>query len=210
MLGDFEQGCQPSGCASVPACQRLAHATLNCLGYTMKPDKNFGAGMVAGIVTALALQAGLSLDLADGAAERRTALNAVKEAFAADLRARSLSMSLRRRTSKRSGMQPFMPRKRRGVQSRCTKPHFKYLKYPRRRWMPTERRSCGRSGASGLIMTTESVQKRLRTPSGPKFFDCCATPNLAFWEPLRTQLGLPDDTRRDRRASGWSCSPIGR
>jgi len=55
----------------------------------MKPDKTFGAGMVAGIVTALALQAGLSLDLADGAAERRTALNAVKEAFAADLRARS-------------------------------------------------------------------------------------------------------------------------
>jgi hypothetical protein len=55
----------------------------------MNIDKTFGAGMVAGIVTALAIQAGLTLDLADGAAERRAALNAVKAAFAADLRARS-------------------------------------------------------------------------------------------------------------------------
>lgn len=76
--------------------------------------------------------------------------------------------------------------------------------------MPTERRSCGRSGASGLITTTDSVQKRLRKPSGPYFFDCRATPNLAFWEPLRANLGLPDETRRDRRATGCSCGPGGR
>jgi len=73
--------------------------------------------------------------------------------------------------------------------------------------MPTESRSCGRSGASGLITTTESVQKRLRKPSGPKFLDCRATPNLVFWEPLRTHLESPDDTRRDRRASRENCGP---
>ena len=55
----------------------------------MKMDKTFGAGMGAGIVTALVLQAAMSLDIGDGAAERRTALNAVKEAFAADIKARS-------------------------------------------------------------------------------------------------------------------------
>jgi hypothetical protein len=67
--------------------------------------------------------------------------------------------------------------------------------------MHRERHRSGLSGASGLVTATESVQKRMSTPSGPKFFDCCATPNPAFWEALRAHLGLPDDTQRDRPAS---------